>query len=344
MRGMFQQSYYTSEQMKNPAVLMHLVELPDPPLGPKEVRIAVKATGVNFADALLMQGKYQEKPAFPFAPGFEVAGEVIEIGRAVTSVQVGQNVWGVVDHGGYADRVVARQDDLMPLPEMADGQKLDPIIAASLPIAYGTSHFALIDRAGLRAGDWVLVHGAAGGVGLTAVECAKAAGARVIATARGADRLQVVRDHGADAVLDSLDFDGDAASSFRDAVKDLTGGAGVDIVYDPVGGVLAEQSLRCLGIDGRLLLIGFAGGSLPVFPPNHLLVKNVSIIGFYWGAYRRHAPHRVQSSFAQIGDWLKNGLLRPTVSQTFALADAAQALNALRHRSITGKAVIRVSE
>lgn len=306
-----------------------LVEAATPTPGPGEVRIRVRAAGVNFSDGLIVQGKYQEKPAFPFAPGFEVAGDVAEVGPGVSHVKPDDPVFAVLDHGGYAEEVIARADDVHPLAE-----GMDYATGAAFPIAYGTSHFALRDRARLAAGETLLVHGAAGGVGLTAVECGVAAGATVIATAGGPEKLAVCRDHGAAHGIDYRDED------VRTRVKELTAGRGVDVVYDPVGGEIFEQSIRCTAPDGRLLVIGFASGQVPEVKPNHLLVKNLSVIGLYWGAYRRLAPGRVRASFDELRAWFEAGHLRPRVSHTFPLADCADALQALKERKVTGKAVL----
>jgi NADPH2:quinone reductase len=316
------------DSWRDPATLT-VVEVPSPTPGPGQVRLRVRAAGVNFADALIVQGQYQEKPAFPFAPGFEVAGEVAEVGPGVTSVVPGQAVFAVLDHGGYAEEALARAEDVHPL---AAG--MDFATGAAFPIAYGTSHFALMDRGRLRAGETLLVHGAAGGVGLTAVECGKAAGATVIATAGGADKLAVAADHGADHGIDSRTED------LRARVKALTGGRGVDVVYDPVGGDLFEASLRCTAPDGRLLIIGFASGQVPPVRLNHVMVKNLSLIGVYWSAYRRLAPARVGASFDQLRAWFEAGKLHPLVSHTVPLAEAAEALMALKDRKVTGKAVL----
>lgn len=310
---------------------LRLVDCPSPPLPLGCVRVAVRAAGVNFADTLIVQGTYQEKPPFPFAPGFEVAGTVIEVAADVTTRTVGERVFAVLDHGGFATEAIARAEDVHPLPH-----GMNDATAAAFPIAYGTSHFALMDRAGLKAGETLLVHGAAGGVGLTAVECGKAAGATVIATAGGADRLAVCTRHGADHTIDYKSED------IRQRVKDITAGRGVDVVYDPVGGEVFEASLRCTAPDGRLLVIGFAGGTVPQIPANHLLVKNLSVIGVYWGAYRRLAPARMAASFAELTAWYEAGKLHPHVSHTFPLEDAAEALKALKARQVTGKAVLVV--
>ncbi|MFA7431082.1 MAG: NADPH:quinone oxidoreductase family protein [Rhodospirillaceae bacterium] len=316
------------EQWCSPADL-RVREVPSPALPDGCVRISVHAAGINFADGLIVQGKYQEKPPFPFAPGFEVAGEISEVAPGVTRVAPGDKVFAVLDHGGFADEAIAQAENVHRL---AAG--MDYATGAAFPIAYGTSHFTLADRAGLRAGETLLVHGAAGGVGLTAVECGAALGATVIATAGGADKLAVAVAHGATHGIDSR------AEDVHARVKDLTGGRGVDVVYDPVGGELFDASLRCTAPDGRIMVIGFASGTVPQIPANHLLVKNLSVIGVYWGAYRRLAPQRISDSFDQLRTWFEAGLLKPRVSHTFALENAAEALAALKDRKVTGKAVL----
>lgn len=303
--------------------------VPSPALPPGCVRIGVHAAGCNFADGLIIAGKYQEKPAFPFSPGFEVAGEILETAPDVTDWQVGDRVFAALDHGGYADEAIARALDVHAIPS-----GMEYATAASFPIAYGTSHFSLIDRARLCPGEVLLVHGAAGGVGLTAVECGKAAGATVIATAGGPEKVAIALAHGADYGIDYKSED------IRSRVKDLTGGRGADVVYDPVGGEVFDASLRCTAPDGRILTIGFAGGGVPQIPANHLLVKNLTVMGVYWGAYRTLAPQRIAASFAQLKDWYEAGKLSPRVSHTFPLERAGDAILALKARQVTGKAVI----
>ena len=309
-----------------------ITETPPPTLGPGGVRLAVAAAGLNFADTLMIAGKYQEKPAFPFSPGLEVAGTVLEIAPDVTGFKVGQRVVAVLDHGGFAEQAVARAQDVFPIPD-----SMDFITAASFPIAYGTSHIALWERAGLKAGETLLVHGAAGGVGLTAVEVGKALGATVIASANGADRLKVPADHGADHLIDTKTED------IRERVRAITDGRGVDVVYDPVGGEGFDKSLRSIAWGARLLVVGFASGKTPQIPANLLLVKNCSAIGLYWGSYRQHAPHLVAESFRALFDWFEAGKLKPLVSQTFSLEQATEALNMLIERRATGKLVLTLS-
>jgi len=310
-----------------------LAEIELPPPGPGEVAVAVHAAGVNFADGLIIAGKYQEKPPFPFSPGFEAAGVVSAVGAGVTRVAPGDRVLAVVDWGAFAAGLIARESDVFVLPD-----SMDFITAAGLPITYGTAHGALVWRAALRAGEVLLVHGAAGGVGLAAVEVGKALGATVIATARGAERLAVATGHGADHAIDSIDED------IRARVKAITGGRGADAVFDPVGGDLFDASLRCAAWGGRLLLIGFASGRVPQIPANILLIKNLAALGFYWGAYRRRAPDMLEAQFAQIFDWYGRGLIKPRVSHSADLAHAAKALALLRDRRATGKVVLTVQD
>jgi NADPH2:quinone reductase len=312
-------------------VPLELADLPDPDPGACGVRIRVQAAGVNFADSLMLKGQYQERPPLPFTPGLEVAGEIDKVGAAVHGLEPGQRVLALVDRGGFAEKVVARSDDVIPLP---DG--IDPVTAAGFAIAYGTAYGGLRWRAELRPGETVLVHGAGGGVGLTAVECGKAMGATVIATARGAEKLEVARRHGADHVLDS------DAQDLRDQVKELTAGKGVDVVYDPVGGAMFDASLRCIAWEGRIVVIGFASGSMPQIPANILLVKNAAVLGFYWGSYRRHDPERLRAGFRELFAWHAEGRIRPHVSRTFSLAETAAAIRTLAERRSVGKVVVTV--
>jgi NADPH2:quinone reductase len=304
-----------------------------PPLIPGGVRIAVDAAGINFADTLIIAGKYQLKPNPPFIPGFEIAGRVLECGERVSRCAPGDRVLAVVEHGGFAEQVVAPEDNVFVLQG-----DVDPVVAASFPVAYGTSHLGLKYKAALSAGETLLVHGAAGGVGLTAVEIGKRLGATVIATATGEEKLRTAAAAGADHTIDSR------ADDLREQVKALTQGRGADVVYDPVGGPLFDASLRAVAQGGRILLVGFASGQVPQIPANILLVKNVAAIGFAWGAYRTLAPELMRASLEELVRWLGEGTLRPHVSQTFPLQQAPQALQALRARKTTGKVVLRVGE
>jgi NADPH2:quinone reductase len=304
-------------------------EAPSPPMREGAVRVAVAAAGINFGDSLMVAGKYQEKPPFPFSPGFEIAGTVTEVAPGVAGVAVGDRVMGTMPWGGYAAEAVASANDVTRIP---DAMPFD--IAAGFPVAYGTSHGALEWRARLQPGETLLVHGAAGGVGLTAVEVGKAMGATVIATAGGPEKLAIARRHGADHLIDYSHED------IRARVRELTGGKGVDVVYDPVGGDAFDASLRSIAWEGRIIVIGFAGGKVPQVPANIVLVKNCDIIGFYWGSYRAKKPEQVRQSYQQLFHWFEEGKLRPHISERFDLADAAKALDALRGRKSTGKVVL----
>ena len=306
-----------------------LGDVAPPAPGPGEVLISVAAAGVNYADLLMVAGKYQEKPPFPFSPGLEVAGTVAALGGGVTKLAVGQRVLALTDAGGFAEQAVARASDVFVLPESMDFEA-----AAGFPITYGTAHGAMVWRAGLEAGEVLVVHGAAGGVGLATVEAGKALGATVIATAGGPDKLAVAEAHGADHLIDARRED------IRERVKALTGGRGADVVFDPVGGDLFDASLRAVAWGGRLVVIGFAAGRVQQIPANILLIKNLSALGFYWGSYRKHAPELVTAQFAQLFEWFEAGKLKPHVSHRLDLAQAGEALELLSGRKSTGKVVL----
>jgi NADPH:quinone reductase len=308
-----------------------LADVPAPALPPGGVRIKVAAAGVNFADTLLMAGKYQEKLAPPFAPGMELAGTVREVAPGVTSCAPGDRVMAVVTGNAWAEEAVAAASDVFVLP---DG--LDLVQAAGFPVVYGTSHHGLTAKAELTAGETMVVHGAAGGVGLTAVEVGRALGATVIATAGGPDKVKVALDHGAHHGIDYK------AEDVRARIRELTGGRGADVVYDPVGGDIFDASLRSIAPDGRILVIGFASGTVPQVPANILLVKNVTVIGYWWGAYRSLDVAGFRASMTEALDWWKAGSLRPHVSHTLPLEQAEQALALLKSRAATGKVVLRV--
>ncbi|MDX6750858.1 NADPH:quinone oxidoreductase family protein [Geminicoccaceae bacterium 1502E] len=308
-------------------------ETATPEPGACHVRIKVRAAGVNFADTLMIRGRYQDRPALPFIPGLEVAGEIEKLGAAATGLELGQRVMALVGQGGFAEKVVARAEDVIPLPD-----DIDDVTAAGFAVAYGTAYGALSWRAQLHAGETLLVHGAAGGVGLTAVECGKAMGARVIATARGAEKLALARSHGADVAIDSEDPD------FVARIKEAAGEGGVDVAFDPVGGEAFKASLRAIAWEGRIVVIGFASGDVPQIPANILLVKNASVMGFYWGSYRRHDPERLRDAFESLFDWHRDGRIRPHVSHRLPLAQAREALALLLERRSTGKVVLTVDD
>ncbi|NQW01028.1 MAG: NADPH:quinone oxidoreductase family protein [Rhodospirillales bacterium] len=310
---------------------LELDDVPVPVLTAGGVRIAVRAAGLNFADSLMIRGEYQVKPQLPFSPGLEISGDVLDVAPDVSRFQPGDRVMAVVPYGGFAEEVVARATDVFLIPEL-----LDYVSAAGFPIAYGTSHVGLRDKLKLQAGETLLVHGAAGGVGLTAVEIAKKMGATVIATAGGADKLKIAKSYGADHLIDYKTED------IRARVKMLTAGRGVDAVYDPVGGDVFTASLRATVQGGRILVVGFASGTVAPVPANLLLVKNLSVIGFYWGAYRTLDPALLADSFEELLAWYAAGALKPHISHCFDLADAAKAMAMLQSRKATGKIVLKV--
>ncbi len=310
---------------------LELGELPEPALGPGQVRIRMRAAGVNFADCVLVRGQYQEKPELPFAPGLEGAGEIMEVGAGVTDFKPGDRVMAVVSAGAYAEQAVCDATTVFHTPD-----DMDDTTAAAFPVAYGTSHLALVLRANLKAGETVLVLGAGGGVGLTAVECAKALGATVIAAASTTEKLDLARARGADHLINYT------AEDLRSTLRKITDGNGVDVVYDPVGGELAQTAMRSLAWSGRLLVIGFASGDVPQFPSNHLLVKNISIVGVFWGAYRKREPETYRAGFEELFEWWAAGKLQPHVSQVLPLAGVTRALAMLEGRQAQGRLVIDI--
>ncbi len=306
-----------------------LEELPAPVPGEGEVVVAMKAAGVNFPDVLIIQGKYQIKPPLPFAPGAELAGIVSAVGPGVTRTRVGDRVIASTGHGAFAEQVRVAESRLIPMP---DGVGFDT--AAALMLTYGTSWHALEDRAALSAGETLLVLGAAGGVGLAAIEIGKALGARVIAAASTADRLAVCREHGADETINY------ATEDLRDRLKSLTSGKGPDVIYDPVGGPYTEPAFRSIAWRGRYLVIGFAHGEIPKLPLNLPLLKGASIVGVFWGSYVAHEPKRFAADVAALFKGVADGRFRPHVSARYPLADGARALDDLMNRKVIGKVVI----
>jgi NADPH2:quinone reductase len=303
-----------------------LAELPRPDPGPGEVLIRIAACGLNFADLLMLAGTYQERPPLPFTLGIEVAGTVAALGAGVAGPPPGTRVALFAPQGGLAEWGAFAAAALLPIPEAMPFDH-----AAAFLIAYGTGHLALAHRARLQPGETLLVTGAAGGVGLAAVEIGKRMGARVIACARGAERLAVARAAGADHLIDS------AAGDLRAAVRAL---GGADVLYDPVGGAGFDAALRAMRPEGRLIPIGFAGGGVPQIPANLLLVKNLTVIGLYWGAYARFRPQLMRDSLAELLDWYVAGAICPHVGHRLPLERAAEALALLRDRRATGKVVV----
>jgi len=304
-------------------------EAPEPEMVEGGVRINVKAAGLNFADTLMIKGEYQVKPRHPFSPGLEVSGVVIECAADVTRVKEGDRVMAIVHYGGFAEQVVADENDVFVIPD-----NMDFVSAAAFPVVYGTSHVGLKYKLKLMAGETLLVNGAAGGVGLTAVEIGKKMGATVIASAGGPEKLKAAKNMGADHLIDYKTED------IRERAKIFTDGRGVDAVYDPVGGDAFDSSLRAAAQGGRILVVGFASGTVPKVPANILLVKNLSVIGFYWGAHRILAPELISISFDELLGWYEAGELKPHVSHTYDLADAGKALKKLTSREATGKIVL----
>jgi NADPH2:quinone reductase len=304
-------------------------ELAAPRPGARQVLIAVEAAGVNFPDVLMSAGKYQFRLTPPFAPGCELAGVVKEVGAEVTSIRPGQRVAAVVLGGAFAEEALAEEGDVVVLPE-----GVDLVDAAAFLFTYGTSYHALQDRAHLQQGEWLLVLGAAGGVGLAAVELGKLLGARVIAAASNAEKLALCREYGADETIDY------AREDLRERLKAITQGRGVDIVLDPVGGPFTESALRSMAWKGRHLVVGFAHGDIPKIPLNLVLLKGCALVGVFWGDFRRKEPELHRAHTAQLVEWLRAGRLHPHVSARYGLADGARALRDMQERRAQGKVVI----
>ena len=311
---------------------LETAEVPQP--GPGEARIRVLACGINFADLLLVKGTYQSTPPFPFAPGAEICGIVEAVGAGSESVLVGERVVAYCGHGGLGRVVLAPVAACAPVPE-----GLDSIPAAAIPIAYGSSELALARRARLKPGEWLMVGGAGGGVGLTAVEIGARMGAQVLAIARGAAKGEAARAMGAVHVLDPSEFDL-SGYALRDAVLERTGGARMDVILDPVGGELSDAMMRVTAFEARVLPLGFASGDVPAFKANHLLVKNIDVIGFWWGDYFPKCPGAVRESLERLLGWAATGAIRPLVSDIVPFERAPDALALLADRSATGKVVV----
>ena len=297
--------------------------------GKGQVVISVKACGVNFPDTLIIQGKYQSKPPFPFIPGSEVAGIVKELGEGVKTTKVGERVMAFIGMNGFAEEVIAHEFQIVSMPH-----NLDFASASAFLLTYGTSHHALKDRAQLQPGETLLILGAAGGVGLAAVELGKIMGAKVIAAASSDEKLEVCKQHGADEVINY------SREGLRDRIKQLTDGKGVDVAFDPLGGNFSEPVLRSMAWGGRFLVIGFAAGDIPRIPLNLPLLKVYSIVGVFWGAFMEHDPRHGRENIQELIRWVNEGKLKPHVSATYSLEHVADALNDLMERKVTGKAVL----
>jgi NADPH2:quinone reductase len=306
---------------------LQVAETADPKCGPGMVRIAVKASGVNFPDILMTEGKYQVKPDLPFIPGLEVAGDVIECGAGVDHLHIGARVLAFARFGGgHAEQIVLPAEIVTPIPP-----SMDYVTAAAFFVAYGTAHFALAHRGGLQAGETVLVLGAAGGVGLAAIEVAKMLGARVIAAAGSEQKLALARAHGADETINYR------SDNLRDQVLALTDQNGVDVVFDPVGGDAFSQSVRCIGWQGRILVVGFASGDIPKVATNMILVKNFSVVGVVFGEHSFRYPSDSRQRMMALLAAYDAAKLTPKVMQTFRLDDAQEALGMLGSRQVMGK-------
>ncbi|HEX2331890.1 MAG TPA: NADPH:quinone oxidoreductase family protein [Burkholderiales bacterium] len=308
-----------------------LESLESPRAGPGEVVVSVKAASVNFPDVLIIQNKYQFKPPLPFSPGSELAGVVKEVGAGVQGWRAGVKVMAFTTYGAFAEEVKTDASRLLPLPE-----KMDFVTGAAFLLTYATTDHALRDRGALAAGETLLVLGAAGGVGLAAIEVGKALGARVIACASSDDKLAVCRSHGADATINY------ATEDLRERIKVLTDGRGVDVIYDPVGGPYSEPAFRSIAWRGRHLVVGFAAGDIPKLPLNLALLKGASVVGVFWGDFARREPARFAESVKQLTKWYAAGLLKPHVSETFPLEKAAEALKHMAARQVKGKVVLTV--
>jgi NADPH2:quinone reductase len=309
---------------------LQLRQLPDPEPGPGQVSIDVKAIGCNFFDILMVQGKYQVRPPLPFAPGGELAGVVRAIGPAVKGVQPGDRVFAMTTWGAYASVALAPAETVTRIPDAMPFEH-----GAAFGIVYQTSYFGLVFRADLRAGETLLVHAAAGGVGLAAVQIGRALGARVLATAGAPEKLAIARQHGAEEAYDY------SAPDWVERVKAATAGRGADVIYDPVGGDVFDQSLKCIAFGGRLLVIGFTSGRIPSVQINRVLLKNISIVGLHWGAYRQHDSAKIGEANAALFKLYEEGKIRPLVSAVYPLERAAAALDEIASRRSVGKVVLQ---
>lgn len=314
-----------------------LSEMPEPAPGPGQIAIAVKACGVNFPDVLIIENKYQFKPPLPFAPGAEVAGTVKQVGEGVTSFKPGDRVIASIGNGGMQEQVLADPSRCIAMPDGMDFET-----ASGLVLTYGTSHYALKDRAGLKPGETLVVLGAAGGVGLAAVELGKAMGARVVAGASSKEKVDLAKAHGADEgfVYPQGPLSRDQQKHLSDEIKRLTGGRGADVLYDPVGGDYSEPALRAMNWEGRYLVIGFAAGDIPRIPLNLTLLKSCDIRGVFWGAFTARDPKRNREHLGEIMRWVMEGKLKPHISARFPLARAGEAIRMLADRKAQGKVVV----
>jgi NADPH:quinone reductase len=310
-----------------------LREVPSPKPSEGQVLITVKACGVNFPDTLIIHNKYQFKPPLPFSPGGEVSGIIKAVGEGVKYLKVGDAVLSLTGWGGFAEEVVADAATTLPLP-----MGMDFVTAASVMYTYGTSYHALKNRAQIQAGETLLVLGAAGGVGLAAVQLGVLMGARVIAAASSDEKLGVCRELGATATINY------STEDLKERIRELTEGRGADVIYDPVGDRYTEPALRAIAWKGRYLVVGFAGGEIPKIPLNLALLKGCQIVGVFWGAFAKNEPHESQQNFREILAWMGEGKLKQHVYKTYLLPEAPTALRDMMERQVIGKAVVVVAE
>lgn len=319
-----------SEVVGPPETLV-IRDVPTPEPGRGEVRVRIHAAGVNFPDTLIIEDKYQFKPPRPFSPGGEAAGVVDAVGEGVTSVKPGDKVIAMSGHGAFAEQLVIGENRVVPMPP---GMPFD--VAAGFTMTYGTSHHALKQRGELKPGETLLVLGAAGGVGLTAVELGKVMGAKVVAAASSDDKLDLCRQYGADEVINY------STEDLRDGIK-RTCGAGPDVIYDPVGDKYFEPAFRSIGWNGRYLVIGFAAGEIPRLPMNLPLIKGAAIVGVFWGAFTMREPKLHQDNMRELLTWYAQGKLKPHVSEHFSLDDGAKAIRWMMDRKAKGKVVLSIA-
>jgi len=315
-----------------PPESLTLEEVADPKPQKDEVEVNIKATALNFPDVLMVEGKYQSLPDFPFSPGGEFAGVITDIPENNGGFKIGDEVFGATGHGCLAEKIAISPQKLKSKPKSISFQ-----VAAGLSTTYGTSYYALKQRAQLSKGETLLVLGAAGGVGLAAVQLGKIMGAKVIAAASSTEKLQIAKSHGADELIDYSD------GELKEKVKALTGGKGADVIYDPVGGELFDQCMRCVNWYGRILVVGFVGGDIPRVPTNLILLKSCQVIGVFYGAFTARYPLENEQNFAEILEFVETKALVPLVGKSYELDQFGEALNCLAKREAIGKVVVNVA-
>lgn len=314
-----------------PANTLVIEDVPSPEVKGRGVKVRVKAAGLNFPDTLIIEGKYQLKPSMPFSPGGEMSGEVMEVGEKVTRFKPGDRVAGLTGYGAFAEEVIVPEQNILPIPESMSDEK-----AAAFSMVYGTSYYALKQRANIQPGETLLVLGASGGVGLATIELGKAMGAKVIAAASTAEKLAIAKEAGADELINYSE------EPLKEAVKKLTNSKGVDVIYDPVGGEFTEQALRAMAWNGRHLIIGFAAGDIPQIPANLTLLKGCSVVGVFWGSFTQREPENSAKNMMELLQMFAEGKIDPKISQVFEFEDYEKALGALTGRTATGKIVLKV--